>query len=390
MKNRVLIVLILTAIWAFGSWWYYTCKIKGFCSSSDTASTATSAIPPQAVAPKTVLDTDADALTDEEEADIGTDPTKADTDGDSIPDNEEVGSDPSSPINTDGDDKIDALDDDDDNDNVPTLLETALGTDPLQDDTDADGLSDGAELGTNPGEPLNTDGDQLINALDPDDDGDGVPTVEETMNGTDPLVIDNTIEASEEAADEAPVEVEEPQDTVVETPIDKADAEKAAEKKPEDAPTEDKMDENKVDEEKPAEQKPADDEVTVETVDSASTDTIKGSLLYFPFRSAEPKLSKSASEYFANVAAWLKESKDNQVFLIGHTDNVGSKTANKRLGLKRAQMVRGMLVKQGAPKAQIKTTSKGETKPIRSNRTKSGRKKNRRVELTPKGQGVSK
>ena len=57
--------------------------------------------------------------------------------------------------------------------------EAALGTDPMQSDSDGDGLSDLAE-GTG-----DSDGDGIIDPLDEDDDGDGVPTSEETSGDTD-------------------------------------------------------------------------------------------------------------------------------------------------------------------------------------------------------------
>src|SRR6185503_5774426 len=52
-----------------------------------------------------------------------------------------------------------------------------LGTDPNDADTDNDGASDGAEVGSNPASPVDTDGDGIINALESsvtDSDGDAV------------------------------------------------------------------------------------------------------------------------------------------------------------------------------------------------------------------------
>ena len=387
MKKRVLILLILTAIWTLGSWWYYTCKIKGFCGTTNKDLNATSpaaaiATPTAAIEttdPKHVLDSDGDGLTDDEENALELDPKKTDSDGDGVPDNEEVGSDPSSPIDTDGDGIIDALDADDDNDNLPTLLEHAIGTFPLQKDTDGDGLNDDVEVGNNSGVPLDTDGDKLINAIDPDDDNDGLPTIEEKALGTDPLNADsnsNGITDDNEINDVVD-EIKPPKnDDVPTAQEDTNTSEDTVSQKastPEDAVEEEKA---------------TDDEVTIESIPDASNASIQGSLLYFPFSSAEPKLSASVSEYFAQVASWLKESSGNNVVLIGHTDDVGSKSNNHKLGLKRAIIVKNMLIKQGAPNSQISATSKGETKPLMSNKTDAGRKKNRRVELTLSGKDV--
>lgn len=67
-----------------------------------------------------------------------------------------------------GDDDDDLADDD--GDGLSNGEEEAIGTDPLDADTDDDGVPDGAEA--NPSD--DTDGDGLINAKDPDSDNDGL------------------------------------------------------------------------------------------------------------------------------------------------------------------------------------------------------------------------
>ncbi|MDI1482146.1 MopE-related protein [Polyangium sp. y55x31] len=109
-------------------------------------------------------DSDNDGLTDDEEADLGTDPNDADSDDDGVPDGQELkpGED------TDGDGKVNALDPDSDNDGlkdgtelgfdcsnpatdaaaencVPDGDKGATTTDPLDADTDNGGLKDGEE-----------------------------------------------------------------------------------------------------------------------------------------------------------------------------------------------------------------------------------------------------
>ncbi len=74
---------------------------------------------------------------------------------------------------------------DKDGDTLPDALETRLGTDPWLRDTDGDGLDDAAEVGTDPEQARNTDNDRRINALDIDDDNDGIPTVLEAKTDTD-------------------------------------------------------------------------------------------------------------------------------------------------------------------------------------------------------------
>jgi heat shock protein beta len=68
-----------------------------------------------------------------------------------------------------------------DGDGLSGLEELAIcdnGTclDPVQPDTDGDGLNDGYEVGADPAHPEDSDTDDAPDALDLDDDGDGVPT----------------------------------------------------------------------------------------------------------------------------------------------------------------------------------------------------------------------
>jgi len=64
----------------------------------------------------------------------------------------------------------------------------------------------------------------------------------------------------------------------------------------------------------------------------------------------------------------------------GHTDNVGDKTINYKLGLERAEAVKRYLYEnQQIPLHKINVISYGEEKPIAPNKTKAGRAQNRRV-----------
>ncbi len=104
-----------------------------------------------------LADSDGDGLSDQYEAKIGTEAYLADTDGDGISDGVEVGKDLNNPLDTDGDKRIDALDYDDDNDGLPTILENISKNTSdidkdgiknyLDNDSDNDGVSDGLEAG---------------------------------------------------------------------------------------------------------------------------------------------------------------------------------------------------------------------------------------------------
>ena len=61
--------------------------------------------------------------------------------------------------------------------------------------------------------------------------------------------------------------------------------------------------------------------------------------------------------------------------------NTLSKNYNMILSIRRAKSVSNFLISSGVSKSRIETKGYGEEKPIASNKTELGRKKNRRVEL---------
>ncbi|MBN4076152.1 hypothetical protein JYT16_00380 [Gemmatimonas aurantiaca] len=117
-------------------------------------------------------DSDGDGLSDDDEINIhGTDPFDSDTDNDGLSDGDEVNIHSTNPLDDDTD--ADGLSDGDEVNN--------LGTDPLDSDSDGDGVDDLTEVG-NPLSPTDTDTDGIIDALDDDDDNDGILTVDEDID----------------------------------------------------------------------------------------------------------------------------------------------------------------------------------------------------------------
>jgi hypothetical protein len=135
-------------------------------TSPTTTSSTTTTQPP--------VDSDNDGLTDGEEADLGTDPNDPDTDGDSIDDGAEVNTYGTDPLQTDSDG--DGLDD-------YSEIDT-YGTDPNSSDTDGDGSSDWFEAVPGPGWQGNSD------PLDPDTDDDGLNDGDEVQHDTSPTTVD--------------------------------------------------------------------------------------------------------------------------------------------------------------------------------------------------------
>ncbi|SEA72893.1 Outer membrane protein OmpA [Thiothrix caldifontis] len=362
MKTKSLIVLLLAGIWGVGSWWWYTCKVKGFCGADATpaqvavgtaATGAAAALSGSAsdADDKTsddTTDTDGDGIPDAKEKTLGLDPNKEDSDGDGISDFIELARDPQ---DTDGDSKIDALDDDDDGDGVLTATENA--------DPNGDGNVDDA---------ADTNSNQLADYLDPAaNGGDATQTVDAGKTDADKADADKTAADAQAKADA---------DKAAADAQAKADADKAA------AEAQAKIDADKAAAD--ATQAKADaDKVTMETTSPTQNGDIGPAILTFPTGSANPQLADSTKEYFEKVAQFLKDNSNAKVTIVGHTDSKGDPAKNKALGLKRAEMLQKTLVGLGAPKDRVSASSEGADKPIADNNTEEGRKKNRRVEITP-------
>jgi outer membrane protein OmpA-like peptidoglycan-associated protein len=80
----------------------------------------------------------------------------------------------------------------------------------------------------------------------------------------------------------------------------------------------------------------------------------------------------------ANVMVKYPETK---IEVQGHTDNVGNNADNLRLSELRAQSVRSALSSRGVSSSRITAIGFGESMPVASNDTTSGREANRRVEI---------
>ena len=138
-------------------------------------------------------DKDDDGLIGYIETSIGTDDNNPDTDGDGLMDSIEYAYTQTSPVKYDSEgDGICDADRDSDNDGLTNKTEIDLGTDPGVDDTDCDGLIDGEEVNSYKTDPLNDD-------TDADEAGD----LWEVENGTDPLIKDEAfkVDISYEAED---------------------------------------------------------------------------------------------------------------------------------------------------------------------------------------------
>jgi OmpA-OmpF porin, OOP family len=104
-------------------------------------------------------------------------------------------------------------------------------------------------------------------------------------------------------------------------------------------------------------------------------------ILYFNTGQATIDLSVSDRKKITEINRYLDNVEGSKLYVIGHTDNVGDKTKNTKLGLDRADFAKNYLASNGISIERITSSSKGPDEPIADNITKKGKAKNRRVEV---------
>jgi|GEM_PF-1084117 len=87
------------------------------------------------------------------------------------------------------------------------------------------------------------------------------------------------------------------------------------------------------------------------------------------------KLDSALAQLRDNPESWKK------IVILGFTDNRGSKVNNVKLGMKRADNLKALLVSKGISEERITVASMGPELPVATNKTAEGRERNRRVEL---------
>jgi len=77
----------------------------------------------------------------------------------------------------------------------------------------------------------------------------------------------------------------------------------------------------------------------------------------------------------------MQKNKNMKIEIIGHTDNTGDEKQNQKLSENRAKAVVDYLISKNIDKSRLSYKGLGSSKPIASNNTEEGKKKNRRVEF---------
>ncbi len=93
-------------------------------------------------------------------------------------------------------------------------------------------------------------------------------------------------------------------------------------------------------------------------------------------------LKKESIDILDNLIKIMRQNRRLKLKVTGHTDSTGEEKYNQKLSERRADSVIEYMVKNGISPERLNSVGYGESKPVASNETKEGRRKNRRTEFS--------
>jgi outer membrane protein OmpA-like peptidoglycan-associated protein len=99
------------------------------------------------------------------------------------------------------------------------------------------------------------------------------------------------------------------------------------------------------------------------------------------FDTNKSKLKPASQKDLTEFAKVLKEYKDTDLIIEGHTDNKGKKVKNQKLSLDRAKAVMALLESEGVAGTRLTPQGFADDRPVASNDSEEGRAQNRRVQI---------
>jgi OOP family OmpA-OmpF porin len=120
-------------------------------------------------------------------------------------------------------------------------------------------------------------------------------------------------------------------------------------------------------------------EVTPEVIESLK---IQARSVFFDTNKSTFKAGDAATIASLDAIREILKNYPNAKFSIeGHTDSDGSNAFNQKLSEDRANAVRNAMLERGVNGNNLTAVGFGETKPIATNKTKTGKAQNRRTEV---------
>lgn len=99
------------------------------------------------------------------------------------------------------------------------------------------------------------------------------------------------------------------------------------------------------------------------------------------FPSGSANLPATSFEILSKVGDVAQELHPQQIIVEGHTDSTGKAKVNRVLSFDRAETVANFLSTKGLDRNKIEAVGRGYEKPVVTNKTKTGRAQNRRVDV---------
>jgi len=102
-------------------------------------------------------------------------------------------------------------------------------------------------------------------------------------------------------------------------------------------------------------------------------------ILYFEHDTT--KLTQESKDLFPEILKNIKNRKSNEIYVVGHTDLVGTEAYNMALSSRRARYVRDLLVSSGIKPGVLFVSYYGKLRPLVPTENEIPEPRNRRVEV---------
>ncbi|NNK85412.1 MAG: OmpA family protein [Desulfobacterales bacterium] len=102
-------------------------------------------------------------------------------------------------------------------------------------------------------------------------------------------------------------------------------------------------------------------------------------MIYYKYNSLD--LSEQSNETLKLVFGIISKYPDSNIIVNGYTDTSGNFWHNKKLSQSRANVIKNYFTDRGISPTRIKAQGMGSQNPVGDNRTKEGRRQNRRAEI---------
>ena len=99
------------------------------------------------------------------------------------------------------------------------------------------------------------------------------------------------------------------------------------------------------------------------------------------FEKDSTRLSPESINQISSIIVVIRERASDHISVIGHTDTLGDENYNQNLSMRRAAVVKNLLIQQGIREDLIETTSHGKKNLLIKTQDNVAEAKNRRVEV---------